>query len=97
MPNATSSFLQGVNAANAASQAQSGLPTGLDPTALLSRLAKGAADVATLAASLGASPGQVLDASGALIAEHLAEKDGEFVKLSEVGERAVRYLNIAKS
>ena len=100
MANATSTFLQGANAANAAMSSaatpfSSAAP--VDTAQVLAAISKPeVSNIETLAASLNLSVGSVEPVVEILSAEHLIDQTDHGLQLSDAGERALRYTEISK-
>jgi DNA-binding MarR family transcriptional regulator len=99
MPTATSNFLQGTNAANAAAVSTStvghaaSLP--VDEAQILAAVAEPAVrDLNSLATQLGVAPALISPEVERLSKQGLVEYVGE-LKLSEAGERFLRYADLA--
>ena len=98
MANATSTFLQGANAANAAvgSSTQSSSPV-LDSAKVLAAISKPEiSSLETLASELHVAPGTVSPLLESLSNDGLVQGDGDDLHLSESGERALRYTELSK-
>lgn len=94
MANATSSFLQGANSANSASAAAA---APLDDSAVLAAISRpDVHDLASLASRLDTGQSKVQPAVDSLLEQGFIEHDGATLKLSEAGERALRYMAITR-
>jgi DNA-binding IclR family transcriptional regulator len=98
MINTTSSFLQGVIAANVSTSGATSASPPADEGAVLAAIKRDDVnDIASLAAQLETGPTKVQPTVDALAEEGLVENDGNTLRLSEAGERALRYMNISNS
>jgi predicted transcriptional regulator len=99
MANATSTFLQGANAANAAMGA-SGPPAStapVDRSQVLAAISKPeVSNLAALASELNVTVGSVSPTVESLSNDGLVETVDDQLHLSASGERALRYINISK-
>lgn len=94
MTNATSTFLQGANAANAASVSLSAAPT-IDDSAVLAAINRpDVHDLASLASRLETGQSKIQPAVESLSEQGFVESDGNNLKLSEAGQRALRYMSL---
>jgi DNA-binding MarR family transcriptional regulator len=99
MSRATSNFLQGANAANAAFQsaASEGAEQTTDDAAILAAVETPEVhDVNSLAVSLGVTAAIAQPIVQKLAKRGLVELVGASLKLSRAGERALRYTSMAK-
>jgi len=98
MATATSIFLQGANAANAAMSAPSlAAPAPVDATQVLAAIAKPqVSDLASLALALDLTQGSVRPVLETLCSEGLVAAVGDDLKLSDSGQRALRYTALSK-
>lgn len=97
MSRATSDFLEGANAANAAAQSAGEPAQGADIASILAALEPDDVnDLPTLASRLRMVVESVVPIVRELAKRGLVEFDGEQLKLSRAGERAVRYTSTAK-
>jgi DNA-binding MarR family transcriptional regulator len=100
MANATTQFLQGANAANAAVGSSSLSPEpSLDSATVLAAISKpDVSSLETLATELHVMPGSVSPIVESLSREGLIQGSGDGeLTLSESGERALRYTEISKT
>ncbi|HEX8512706.1 MAG TPA: hypothetical protein VF688_06315 [Allosphingosinicella sp.] len=99
MSRASSNFLQGANAANAAARSAKSDPDAQPPedVDLLKAVEREeVTDIATLAKHFGIDQSKVESAVGKLSKIGLLETKGGSLKLSRGGERALRYTSLAK-
>ena len=98
MSKATTTFLQGANAANAAvSAAASSAPQVLDDADILAAVENPEVKtIVSLAALLGVGVDAIQLTVDKLTKRGLIEVAGRSLKLSEAGERALRYTSLAK-
>lgn len=98
MSKATSTFLQGANAANAAVSGTSASPPRvLDEAEILAAVENPEAKtLISLAGLLGVGVEVIQSKVGKLAKQGLIEVSGRSLKLSEAGERALRYTSLAK-
>jgi hypothetical protein len=100
MANATSTFLQGANAANAAASpgGQPAPASSVDTVQVLAAISKPqVVTVADVAAALNITSESVTPVVEILSHEGLVETRDDGLHLSDSGERALRYAEIAKT
>jgi hypothetical protein len=97
MSRATSDFLESANAANAAAQSAGGPAETVDIASVLAALEpEDVNDLATLASRLKLAVESVKPIVNGLARRGLVEFEGNSLKLSRAGERAVRYTSMTK-